>query len=94
MARLLVGLLGAVALAAIQVVLAASSILFMVPLGLSAAVSIRVIQTVGRGDSRRVRPIAWAGLAMILLWIGDFAAVFVHHRGSAAPRDAVCRPEK
>lgn len=60
---LMMGRLGAVPMAAHQVVLSLSSLTFMVPLGVSIATSVLVGQAVGRGDARGARRAAAAGLA-------------------------------
>lgn len=64
---LLVGRFGAEQIAAHQVALNFSSVIFMIPVGLSTALSIRVGQTLGAGDARGARFIAWSGIALGLL---------------------------
>lgn len=61
-AALLIGRLGAAVVAAHQVALNISALFFMVPLGLSMAITVRVGHAVGRGDGRAV---AWAGFCGI-----------------------------
>lgn len=64
-----VGWLGATALAANQVVLSVAGVLYMVPLGMAAATSIRIAQAIG-GDARaRLRAIGVAGLALVTAWL-------------------------
>ncbi len=59
---LLVGRFGAVPIAAHQIGLNFSSILFMFPMGLSAAISIRVGQSLGGNDPVAARFVAWSGI--------------------------------
>ena len=63
----LVGRFGAVQIAAHQVALNFSSIIFMIPMGLSSAMTIRVGQMLGTGDARAARRVAWTGIALGLL---------------------------
>mgnify|MGYP001810149190 CR=1 FL=1 len=63
----LVGRFGAVQIAAHQVALNFSSIIFMIPMGLSSAMTIRVGQMLGPGDARAARRVAWTGIALGLL---------------------------
>jgi len=63
----LVGRFGAVQIAAHQVALNFSSLVFMLPMGLSSALSIRVGQALGGGDARTARFIAWAGVYLALM---------------------------
>jgi MATE family multidrug resistance protein len=59
---LMMGRLGAIPMAANQVVLSLSSLTFMVPLGVSIATSVLVGQAVGRNDVHGARRAAVAGL--------------------------------
>ncbi len=68
-AGLMLGLFGASALAANQIVGSVSSVLYMVPLGMSAAVAIRVGQAIGEDARLRLRPIGWAALATVIVWM-------------------------
>lgn len=63
---LIMGTLGTRVVAAHQVAINFSSITFMVPLGLSMAISVRVGQAVGRRDPAAVRFAAGVGIAMAL----------------------------
>jgi multidrug resistance protein, MATE family len=65
-AALLMGLIGTTALAAHQIALQVTAILFMVPFGISMAATVRVGQGVGRNDAPGVRR---AGLVAMLLGI-------------------------
>ena len=64
----LVGRFGDVQIAAHQIALNFSSFIFMFPMGLSAAVTIRVGQALGAGDARAARVIAWSGIAAGLVF--------------------------
>ena len=68
-AGLMLGLFGASALAANQIVGAISSVLYMVPLGMSAAVAIRVGQAIGENTHFRLRRIGVAALATVVVWM-------------------------
>jgi len=70
-AALLMGRLSTDALAAHQIALQVTAILFMVPFGISMAATVRVGHAVGRGDPQGVRR---AGLIAMLIGIA-FAAV-------------------
>lgn len=63
---LIMGTLGTRVVAAHQVAINFASITFMVPLGLSMAISVRVGQAVGRRDPAAVRFAAGVGIAMAL----------------------------
>jgi MATE family multidrug resistance protein len=65
----LVGWLGAIALAANQVVMAVAGVLYMVPLGVAAATGIRVAQAIGGDQRSRLRAIGLAGLATATAWL-------------------------
>ena len=69
-AALLMGRLGTTALAAHQIALQVASIMFMVPLGVSLAATVRVGHAVGRHDAARR-----AGFAAVLLGTGFMAAM-------------------
>jgi MATE family multidrug resistance protein len=63
-AALLTGLIGTTALAAHQIALQVTAVLFMVPLGIGMAATVRVGHAVGRNDPAGVKR---AGLAALLL---------------------------
>ena len=63
-AALLMGRLGAEALAAHQIALSCAGFMFMFPLGLSMAVGMRLAQAVGEGRRELLRPIAGGALGM------------------------------
>jgi MATE family multidrug resistance protein len=64
-ATLMAGRFGAVAVAGHQIALMTSAVFFMVPLGLSMAVTVRVGRAVGQGDSRAIRRAGLAGFAVM-----------------------------
>lgn len=68
-AGLMIGGFGAAALAANQIVTSVAGVLYMVPLGISIAVSIRVGQAIGAGQRTRLRSIGQAALAVIISWM-------------------------
>jgi MATE family multidrug resistance protein len=76
-AGVLIGLLGATALAANQVVFSVMVLLFMAPLGMSAAVGIRVAQAAGGGEKQRARSIGVTGMALVSLWTVTFTVILV-----------------
>lgn len=59
-----VGRFGVSQIAAHQIALNISSLLFMLPMGLAAALTIRVSQKLGAGDPHAARFVAWTGVAM------------------------------
>jgi MATE family multidrug resistance protein len=71
-AALLMGLISTTALAAHQVALQVTAILFMVPFGISMAATVRVGHAVGRNDAGAVKR---AGMVATLLGIGLVAAL-------------------
>lgn len=62
-----VGRFGASQIAAHQIALNIASVLFMLPMGLAAALTIRVSQNLGAGDPVAARFVAWTGVAMGLI---------------------------
>lgn len=76
-AGLLIGLLGATALAANQVVFSVMVLLYMIPMGMSAAVGIRVAQAAGGGERQRARSIGLTGMTVVSLWTVTFTAILV-----------------
>jgi MATE family multidrug resistance protein len=77
LASVMIGWLGAVALAANQIAFSFGALLYMLPLGMAAAVSIRVAQAVGEGAGMRVGPIGLAALGLVTLWTVAFSLVLV-----------------
>jgi multidrug resistance protein, MATE family len=76
-AGLLIGLLGATALAANQIVFSVLGILWIVPIGMSAAVGILVAQAVGSGEKERTRSIGVTGMIIAGLWSLLFTALLI-----------------
>jgi multidrug resistance protein, MATE family len=76
-AGVLIGLLGATALAANQIVFSVLGILWIVPIGMSAAVGIRVAQAVGGGEKQRARSIGVTGMIIAGLWSLLFTAILI-----------------
>ncbi|MFW5926775.1 MAG: MATE family efflux transporter [Wenzhouxiangella sp.] len=73
---LLIGTLGALPIAAHQVAINFSGLIFMVPLGLSGAITVRVGNAVGRGDGPGARRAGLVGTAIALAF-GMAAAVLM-----------------
>ena len=65
---ILVGRFGEVQIAAHQIALNFSAFVFMIPMGISAAITIRVGQALGAGDARAARTIAWSGIVAGLVF--------------------------
>ena len=68
-AGLMLGWFGAVALAAHQIVSAVSDVIYMVPLGISIAISIRIAQAIGQGEKDRMRAIVLGSLLVVVSWM-------------------------
>ena len=75
-AAIMMGWLGATALAAHQIAISCAAFTFMIPLGLSMAVSMRVGRAVGAGRRAALRPIAFGAQIISGLVMGTFALVF------------------
>lgn len=69
MVSLMMGWFGAAALAANQIVGSVSGVLYMVPLGVSIAVSIRVGQAIGADERDRLPLIGGSGILVIVGWM-------------------------
>lgn len=76
-AGVMIGWIGATALAANQIAFAIGAIIYMAPLGLSGAVGIRISQAVGAHESGRIRTIGLAGLAVVTIWMVVFSVLLV-----------------
>ncbi len=74
---LLMGVLGAEAMAGHQIAVNLASFAFMIPIGIGAAASIRVGQEIGRGDASAARRAAGAALAAGTLFMVITAALFL-----------------
>lgn len=75
-AAFMMGWLGTVPLAAHQVALGCAALTFMVPLGLSMAVSLRISQARGAGRTASLRPIGFGALAAGLMVMVGFALIY------------------
>jgi multidrug resistance protein, MATE family len=76
-AGILIGWLGTTALAANQIVYSVTSVLYMLPLGMSAAVSIRVAQAAGGGQKSRAKVISYTALAVVTVWSAGFTGLLL-----------------
>ncbi len=74
---LLMGSLGINAVAGHQVAINFASITFMIPLGLSMAITVRVGQAVGRGSQGEGRRSAFVGLVLALMFMAASAATML-----------------
>jgi MATE family, multidrug efflux pump len=74
---LMMGWLGAGALAAHQIAITCAATTFMVPLGLSQAVSVRIGQARGAKEKRRYLPIVFGALTIAILIMAIFAVLFM-----------------
>lgn len=74
---IMIGWLGATALAAHQVANAVAGLAYVIPLGMSGAVAIRVGQALGSAHPERLRPILTAGLLIVTGWQILVALTFV-----------------
>ncbi len=68
-AGLMLGGLGAAALAANQIVQSVTGVLYMIPLGLATATALRVGDARGRGGAERLRPILLAAVLLVSGWM-------------------------
>jgi MATE family multidrug resistance protein len=82
---ILVGRFGDVQIAAHQIALNFSSFIFMVPMGISAAITIRVGQALGAGNARAARTIAWSGLGAGLVFgaLAIVPIILLRHQAAA-----------
>ncbi len=78
MATLLIGTLGAVALASHQVALSCAAMVFMVPLGLSMALTVRMGAAWGARDQSRLRPILLSGWLLAFAFTLISAQIFLY----------------
>ncbi|MEM9663530.1 MAG: MATE family efflux transporter [Bacteroidota bacterium] len=83
-AGLMVGWFGAEALAANQIVGAVSGVLYMVPLGMAAAVSVRVGQAVGARRPDRARTVGLVAIGLVVAWMGAVTFLLVLLGGTIA----------
>ena len=74
---LMMGWLGAEALAAHQIAITCAATTFMIPLGLSQAVSVRIGQARGAGETGRYLPIVFGAFGITVLFMAIFAVAFM-----------------
>ncbi|MBC2603438.1 MATE family efflux transporter [Puniceicoccus vermicola] len=84
MAALLVGRLGATALASHQIALTCAATTFMVPLGIGMAQTVRVGEAYGAKQPERLRLIALGGTLLVVLFALTSASSFVAFRWELA----------
>ncbi|MBD2527539.1 MATE family efflux transporter [Nostoc sp. FACHB-133] len=72
----LMGYLGTVTLAAHQIAIQTTQIVFMVPLGISYATSMRVGQKLGENDLKGVRRSGFVGMALGAIFVSIVALIF------------------
>ena len=75
-AALMMGWLGTVPLAAHQIAIGCASLTFMVPLGLSIAVSLRISKAAGEGRTDTLRPIGFGAIGAGLAFMAGCALFF------------------
>ncbi len=75
-AMLMMGWLGATALAAHQIALSCAAFTFMFPLGLSMATSIRISKALGEGRREALRAIGFGSLGLTVVLMLTFATIF------------------
>jgi MATE family multidrug resistance protein len=82
----LIATLGPVALAGHEIALNCISTTFMIPLGISAAASVRVGQAFGRGSASEARAAGWAGIFLggIVMFCASVAFLTIPHVIAAA----------
>ncbi len=82
----LIATLGPVALAGHEIALNCISTTFMIPLGISAAASVRVGQAIGRGSGTEARAAGWAAIALggIVMFCASLAFLAIPHAIAAA----------
>lgn len=76
MAALMMGWIGTVALAAHQIALNCAACVFMIPLGLSIATSVRIGRTVGEGNTAVLRTIGFGSQATGVVFALVFTLIF------------------
>ncbi|MGQ1888934.1 MATE family efflux transporter [Thermophagus sp. OGC60D27] len=77
---IMMGWLGAAALAAHQIVLSFASLTFMISQGIAAATTVKVSHLVGRREPETIRTVTFASLHLVLAFMGLSAALFVFFR--------------
>jgi MATE family multidrug resistance protein len=75
---LMIGFLGTNALAANQIAFSTAVLIYMLPLGISGAVTVRISQALGQGELLRVRGIGQAGLIVVTGWMVIFSVLLIY----------------
>jgi multidrug resistance protein, MATE family len=83
-AALLMGLIGTTALAAHQIALQVTAILFMVPLGIGIAATVRVGHAVGRGDAAAVKRAGFVAVALGIVLVSALTLTVILTRFAIA----------
>ena len=83
-AALLMGLIGTTALAAHQIALQITAILFMVPFGIGMAATVRVGHAVGRSDAAAVRRAGFVAVLLGIVFVSIMTLVVIVGRFSIA----------
>ena len=83
-AGVILGLFGAAALAANQVVHAIAAVMYMLPAGMTSAVSIRIGQAIGAQEAHRLRAIGLSATGLVLIWMTAFLIVIAVFRNDIA----------
>lgn len=73
----MMGWLGAIALASHQIAITCASLAFMFPLGLAMATGMRVSRAVGAGELHRRRPIVFSSMVVGIAITGTFGLLFL-----------------
>lgn len=84
LAGLMMGLLGPGAMAAHQIAITLAATAFMIPLGLSMALTVRIGEAHGAGELDRLRPIAISGWVLGVIWSVLGAGLFLVFGGFLA----------
>lgn len=87
---LLVARFGVIPISANQIALNFSSLIFMVPMSLGIALTTRVSQSLGEGDSSKARFVSWVGVGVSLVFAvfsATFMALFRHEVAAAYTSD-------
>lgn len=74
---LFMGHIGTIALASHQIALNVASLTFMIPLGISTAITTRVGQAIGRGEPRQAELAGWVGIAIAAACMSLTAVLFL-----------------
>lgn len=81
---IMIGWLGATALAANQIVFSIVAVLYMLPLGMAGATAIRIAQAAGEHAHHRIAPIGFAANGVVTLWMIAFTVLLIVAGGHIA----------